>query len=286
MWFYIFNHQTFGPVDVNTLAGLMRTQQINISTLVWTQGMPDWKKLGETDLAGQLAEIMYPKTPGELPPPLPVQRSGTQTVQPKVDIDMINTLYWSWLVTYFLGMIMQVSKTYIDDKTAEVAFLFIGFLLTIVSTVLLYVLIYQFWKIIQDGFARTSPGKAVGYLFIPYYNLYWIFQTFYGLSKDMNKYQKRHFERDPFVKLHRSKSFISLTYIILLFVDNIFTFILFFVSPASPLASSLNIPTNSNSVFSVLVLIVTLVFLGFMVAMMTDFSLGAKSILKAEEGVE
>ncbi|MEM7627852.1 MAG: DUF4339 domain-containing protein [Planctomycetota bacterium] len=53
-------------------------------------------------------------------------------------------------------------------------------------------LLYRAWRQIQDGFAQTTPGKAVGFLFIPFFNLYWHFVAFYGLSKDMRAYAQRH----------------------------------------------------------------------------------------------
>ena len=48
------------------------------------------------------------------------------------------------------------------------------------------------WESIQDGHARTSAGKAIGFLFIPFFNLYWIFQVLWGFSKDYNAYVERH----------------------------------------------------------------------------------------------
>lgn len=54
------------------------------------------------------------------------------------------------------------------------------------------VFIYKAWSFIQDGYAQTTPGKAVGFLFIPFFNIYWIFVAFYGLSVNLNKYIFRH----------------------------------------------------------------------------------------------
>ena len=51
---------------------------------------------------------------------------------------------------------------------------------------------FNAWASIQDGHARTTPGKAIGFLFIPFYNLYWIFQAFWGFAKDYNSYIARH----------------------------------------------------------------------------------------------
>jgi len=64
--------------------------------------------------------------------------------------------------------------------------------LFIYALVMECVLLYKAWKVIQDGSARTSPGKAVGFLFIPFFNLYWIFQAFWGFAKDYNAYVQRH----------------------------------------------------------------------------------------------
>lgn len=58
--------------------------------------------------------------------------------------------------------------------------------------VVLYVLYYKMWAAIQDGHARTTPPMAVGFLFIPLFNLYWRFQAVWGFSKDCNRYIERH----------------------------------------------------------------------------------------------
>ena len=50
---------------------------------------------------------------------------------------------------------------------------------------------YKAWQAIQDGYATTSAAKAVGYLFIPMYNLYWLFRSLYGFANDYNDYIKR-----------------------------------------------------------------------------------------------
>ena len=54
------------------------------------------------------------------------------------------------------------------------------------------VLIYRMWAAIQDGHARTTPGRAVGLLFVPFFNFYWGFQTFAGFAADYNAYVERH----------------------------------------------------------------------------------------------
>ena len=48
--------------------------------------------------------------------------------------------------------------------------------------------IYRYWTTLQGGNARTTPGKAIGFLFIPLFNFYWGYQCFIGLRNDMNNY--------------------------------------------------------------------------------------------------
>src|SRR5262249_39559951 len=50
----------------------------------------------------------------------------------------------------------------------------------------------KLWAAIQDGNARTTPGMAVGLSFIPFWNLYWMFQVYYGWALDFNRYAAYH----------------------------------------------------------------------------------------------
>ena len=60
------------------------------------------------------------------------------------------------------------------------------------AVVFMYMLLYQLWKLIPADIARTSPGKAVGFCFIPLFNIfYWFFVAFGGLGKDMNETLER-----------------------------------------------------------------------------------------------
>ncbi len=64
----------------------------------------------------------------------------------------------------------------------------VTFLTTIFIAVIFLILIYRSWGSIPEEFARTTPGKAVGFMFIPFFNLYWFFQAIWGLAKDYNNY--------------------------------------------------------------------------------------------------
>jgi len=57
--------------------------------------------------------------------------------------------------------------------------------------IVMAILLYKSWAAIQDGHARTTPGKAIGLLFVPFFNIYWAFQAIWGLAKDFNAYIQR-----------------------------------------------------------------------------------------------
>jgi len=63
----------------------------------------------------------------------------------------------------------------------------IGIPIVIAGVVFGCMLQYQLWKLIPADIARTTPGKAIGFCFIPFFNLYWAFVAYKGLGEDMNK---------------------------------------------------------------------------------------------------
>ncbi len=62
----------------------------------------------------------------------------------------------------------------------------------IISLICVCRMLYKMWDSINDGHSRTTPGKAIGFLFIPFFNFYWIFQVWGGFPADYNAYLDRH----------------------------------------------------------------------------------------------
>ena len=50
----------------------------------------------------------------------------------------------------------------------------LGLAASIPTAVFHALILHRGWKSVQDGGAATTPGKAVGYCFIPFFNLYWL----------------------------------------------------------------------------------------------------------------
>jgi hypothetical protein len=59
--------------------------------------------------------------------------------------------------------------------------------LAVVTLVFSAMLHYQMWQAVPERFRRTTPGKAVGFLFIPFFIFYWYFPSYAGLAEDVSK---------------------------------------------------------------------------------------------------
>jgi hypothetical protein len=80
-----------------------------------------------------------------------------------------------------------------DIQRALALTLLVGTLFTaIIIAVFIMMILYRAWKAIQDEQVRTTPGKAIGYLFIPLFNFYWLFVAVGGFAAAFNRYAARH----------------------------------------------------------------------------------------------
>jgi len=99
------------------------------------------------------------------------------------------------LIGLFLTVIGIFSAEGGEDSA--IAMLIIGIVLLIIAKIYFLVLLYRTWRFAINESHRhnlvpsiDTPGKAVGFLFIPFYNWYWVFQAFGKLPKDLNAIAK------------------------------------------------------------------------------------------------
>ena len=68
----------------------------------------------------------------------------------------------------------------------------IGYLMFLITGILSYIYLYRAWNCLRFGAPRTTPGKAIGFLFIPIFSVYWIFVALYGLAQDWTRIMGSH----------------------------------------------------------------------------------------------
>jgi hypothetical protein len=97
------------------------------------------------------------------------------------------------IVLFIIAIIAFVTLAQNDPENAATAGGFGGILLLlsivahIASAIFYCIIIYRSWLCLKAGAPRTTPGSAVGMMFVPLYNIYWMFVAINGLPKDWNR---------------------------------------------------------------------------------------------------
>jgi len=281
MWYYRSTDQIIGPVSKEALVALLREGALEQSTFVRREDWSKWRLLEETELS-LAAQIQLEVSQTVNQPVKPVNVSQNKNEY----LVSLERLLWWWFVLYgsFLSIQFLLPQELLTNANLLLGFglLCLSEIPMLISLVLDFILIYRFWQIIQDGFARTTPGKAVGFLLIPVFNIYWYFVAYVGLAKDQNKFIARHFDSQQ-QKLRKAHPSYSLGYLILtalIFVAFFIAWLLMIIN----LAILKNDPEAFNAAIQPYSWILTAVFLvlyGFRILINFDFFLTSKSILKA-----
>ncbi len=95
------------------------------------------------------------------------------------------------VITFGLGLVLSVVSstfTFLSDQPEIGGGVACFSMIPIVAGMIaMCVFIHRIWAAIQMGQPRTTPGKAVGFLFIPFFSFYWVFQAYWGWAKDYNR---------------------------------------------------------------------------------------------------
>lgn len=128
----------------------------------------------------------YPELPSAAPyEPAP---ASSQVARPQVRANK-----WLYRGLVFGGLLLATGLSLVAALKPALALLSVGAgVLLLAGWAGQLVLLYKAWLSIQDGNARTSPFKAVALLFVPLFNLYWIFNVLPGFATDFNRYIQRH----------------------------------------------------------------------------------------------
>jgi hypothetical protein len=202
MWYYIMNNKTVGPVSEQQLIALITSGKLSKDVPVWKQGMPGWLPASYSQLAANFSAAST-GTPQQAAQAgagssLPVWQKPAATPQPVAAnqpqaYPVSNpAIPPSSLAASKASQIHDIEQLFMWSWICLAGSIVTGGLSTIGYIVLSSMLIHRFWSMIQDGYACTTPGKAVGFRFIPYYSLYWEFTAIGKLPDEVNAYIQRH----------------------------------------------------------------------------------------------
>lgn len=115
----------------------------------------------------------------------------------RYDPEMLANLYACYAILLFVGVAVTARSSFWSMYQSKTVLDTIGLLLIAPIEIVGCVLLFRAWNQIQDGYQRTSPTAAVGFYFVPFFNLYWTFVAEYGLARDLNNYMCRHAIQGP-----------------------------------------------------------------------------------------
>jgi len=100
----------------------------------------------------------------------------------------LGSLIGGWV----LGYALIVAAVLARNPGVSIGLGLFSMLPFVYTAVVFYVLWYKAWQSVQDGHVRTTPCRAVGFMFIPFFNLYWQFRAIWGFARDYNAFVVRH----------------------------------------------------------------------------------------------
>jgi GYF domain 2 len=231
-WFVHSDDQQMGPYSGEQLVQYAQEGNIAPETLIWAEGMAEWSPASQIPglfpevAAAQPVEVA--KAPAWAPPgargamktatgaaPL-AQASAAGGDYPYAPIKPASFGLWLWtLLGGFILMILATvvfslaAKSSMDSSAAGMdqeavtaaaagkagfglLLLGLGGLSLMLSMIFSLINIHRAWGCLAWGAPATTPGKAVGMLFIPFFNIYWMFVAIAGLPKDWNRIVAAH----------------------------------------------------------------------------------------------
>jgi hypothetical protein len=219
--------------------------------------------------------------PGTYYPGLQTIQAVKKVFRSPVSLSSLKGLFYTWLVSMVIYTFTTLALSLGHFNSLEVSSLAVGLscaqsVFVLLESVLMFILIYHFWKAIQDGYARTSAGKAVGFLFIPVFFYYWIFVVFYGLSQDLNAFIKRHFSAPTDEDIHRSSQILAFIFSFSVLANLIVSIITISQTASNMMAPYTGAAISDNSLF---VTLFTLAYNVLTIVTFIDFYETESSIL-------
>lgn len=206
-WFYLNGEEQVGPYPGEQLHELISAETITRETLIWTEGMPEWLPAEQIENLFPVAEAQPQATaPAQLavqPQVAAVHESQPQqTIQerlyPYVSVTKANFKLFLTFAIIIPVAVLVIISLFSDTDSAEsqsnkyeglqLALLFVFLISSFIGTIIFFKFLHRAWRLLQpSGQASTTPGKAVGFCFVPLLNIVWPFFALYGFARDWNR---------------------------------------------------------------------------------------------------
>ena len=202
-WYYAKGGRQLGPVPESELARLAASGGIDPATdLVWREGMDDWKPANEiAELNLSAPDSAAPLNPYAAPMHQGFTSEGIAEIPAvKPASFMLSAIPYTlgifgfvvaygWLLYSMIGSAERGSSPESIESNLIVFGVGIGISLVVmlVGYIISLVYLHRAWAMLQPHTPHSTPGRAVGFLFIPFYNLYWTFVAYWRWAQEWNR---------------------------------------------------------------------------------------------------
>jgi predicted Zn finger-like uncharacterized protein len=134
-----------------------------------------------------------PPTPASAPPQAAAPAKAPEKPASKKLSKTLFVYCWmaAQIIAGVLGLVAVVLALRKSPNTTLLATFAAGDIFLVCSLAIELALFYKMWAAIQTGDASTTPAKAVGFMFIPVFNIYWALSMITGFAEDYNDFIRR-----------------------------------------------------------------------------------------------
>jgi hypothetical protein len=100
--------------------------------------------------------------------------------------------FWPLLVASLFNFLLSASVAGATSESLKRTNTIVFLAGSLVEAGLLFAFTYHLWKRINDGQNPITPGQALGLLFVPFFNYFWIFRVWAGYATALNSFRSRH----------------------------------------------------------------------------------------------
>ena len=291
MWYYARDRKPFGPENIRGITQAIEAGLIQADTMICRKDSYNWVPIGQSELAflfgmQPVEDDFLTDQPvqEEQEPDEAVRKKARLARQARKALVGLNVAFWIWAALIVTGLAILLVNlrgglSIIAGLTA-----LISLLPLVMAWVPNLIQLYQHWKIIQDRHAKVTSGRALGFMFIPLFNYYWLLPAYYGLSKTQNQYIARHFKGSRGSWASRSHPWLAIVWVVCTWLGTLlilYEAVVLILSFSGRLTLQLPL-TLLDPLTLRLMTGLFLTQLGFQILMMVDLYLTSRAILKGK----
>lgn len=203
-YFYHYQGQSYGPYKLEEIQAM----NLPADTQIWNVKTEKWQKLEdlfEFNPNNQLEKIEEPLNNYDWMRYLSIGKTSYSIIAKHKQFKLS---FW-FVIGFLIFLSISIALTYQNFSTL-VTFMsfrsffslmgFLGssfvlriglFVASLVCVISYLEIIYFSWRILEFEKVKFSPAKAIGFLFIPFYNIWWAYYSTMSLVEELQSFASR-----------------------------------------------------------------------------------------------